>query len=44
MKRAEDIEIIPLKIEDDGKIPNHPVLPFWSIRMYLREAIIYPTS
>lgn len=26
MKRAEDIEIIQLKIEDDGKIPNHPNL------------------
>ncbi|WP_031546413.1 cupin domain-containing protein [Salinicoccus luteus] len=27
MKRAEDIEIIPIKVEDDGKIPNHPDFP-----------------
>ncbi|OZT76709.1 cupin domain-containing protein [Salinicoccus roseus] len=27
MKRAEDIEIIPIKIADDGKIPNHPDFP-----------------
>ncbi|MFC3418675.1 cupin domain-containing protein [Salinicoccus hispanicus] len=27
MKRIESVEIIPLKIEDDGSIPNNPGLP-----------------
>ncbi|MFB9860161.1 cupin domain-containing protein [Salinicoccus siamensis] len=27
MKRAEAIEVIPIKLEDDGKIPNHPNFP-----------------
>ncbi|TVT27738.1 cupin domain-containing protein [Salinicoccus cyprini] len=38
MKRIEDIEIIPLKMEDDGSIPNNPELPLLLYKNVFEES------
>ncbi len=44
MKRAEDIEVITIKIEDDGQIPNHPAFPLLIYKSVFEEGDDIPAT